>query len=62
MEHAVWNAVAMLYGLVPLTVFGGILYYAHYHATDKRLRIPLYILGGLGAAACLSWLIYATSV
>ena len=60
MEHAVWNAVAMLYGLVPLTVFGGVLYYAHYHARGWKIRIPLYMFGGLGAAVCLGWLIYAT--
>ena len=60
METSIWSAVAMLYGLVPLTVSCGILYYAHYHAKSRWKRVLLYITGGGGALASLSWLIYAT--
>lgn len=60
METSIWAAVAMLYGLVPLTLFCGILYYAHYHAKNKWNRVLLYLTGGGGALASLSWLIYAT--
>lgn len=60
METSVWAGVAMLYGLAPLAVFCGILYSAHYHAKGKGMRIFLYLTGGGGALASLSWLIYAT--
>ena len=48
METSVWAGVAMLYGLAPLAVFCGILYYAHYHAKEKGMRIFLYLTGGGG--------------
>ena len=58
METSIWAAVAMLYGIVPLTVFCGILYYAHYHSKAGWSRVLLYILGGAGTAGALGYLVY----
>ncbi len=58
----IWGMIAMVYALVPMVVFGGLLYWAHYRAKNKYIRILLYVLGAVGAMVCFWYFIQASAI